>query len=299
MENITKFFINNDNGMKVIWSIVWLFVVMIIINIINRLLFKYINDNVKYYTARKRVYYTFSIVLILILAVMWGGSSENLTTYVGLLSAGIAIALKDLFANLAGWLFIIIRKPFEVGQRIQFDDRRGDVIDIRMFQFSLMEVTSYNEGEQSTGRIIDVPNYFIFTHPISNYTKGFQYIWNEIKVLITFESDWELAKECFTDIVTKQTMHLTKEAKTEIREAARKYMIHYNKLTPIVYTDVKESGIELSIRYLCSPKQRRTTSNLIWEDILRLVQENETINLAYPTMRIVGTVPAYESQGES
>jgi len=88
------------------------------------------------------------------------------------------------------------------------------------------------------------------------------------------------------DIVNKHTVHLTKEAKTEVREAARKYMIQYNKLTPIVYIDVKESGVELAIRYLCTPKQRRTTTNLIWEDILRLTRENDNINLAYPTMRI-------------
>lgn len=286
MENVINFFVNNESGMKVIWSVIWLFIVIVIINVLNRLLFKYISDNVKYYTARKRVYYTFSVIFLVILVMLWGGSSDNLTTYIGLLSAGIAIALKELFSNIAGWLFLIIRKPFEVGQRIQLEDKRGDVIDIRMFQFSLMEVTPYEEGEQSTGRIIDVPNYFIFTHPITNYTKGFQYIWNEIKVLITFESDWELAKEHLEEIVTKQTLHLTKEAKTEIREAARRYMIHYNKLTPIIYTDVKESGVELSIRYLCTPKQRRTTGNLIWEDILRLVQDNEKIDLAYPTMRI-------------
>ncbi len=286
MENIIDYFSNNGNGNKILWSFGWLIVTMIIINVTNRLLFKYINDNVKYYTARKRVYYIFSIVFLFILAVIWAGSSDNLTTYIGLLSAGIAIALKELFANLAGWVFIIIRKPFDVGQRVLIHESRGDVIDIRMFQFALMEVTTYEEGEQSTGRIIDVPNHFIFIHPIINYTKGFQYIWNEIKVLITFESDWELAKELLNDIVVKQTLHLTKEAKTQVREAARKYMIQYNKLTPIVYTDVKESGIELSMRYLCTPKQRRTTSNLIWEDVLRLVKEEEHIELAYPTLRI-------------
>jgi len=196
MENVINYFINSGNGIKIVWSFAWLFVIMIIINITNRLLFKYINDSVKYYTARKRVYYTSSIIFLLILAVLWAGSADNLTTYVGLLSAGIAISLKDLFANIAGWLFIIVRKPFDVGQRIQIKNNRGDVIDIRMFQFSLMEVTRCEEGEQSTGRIIDVPNHFVFTYPVTNYTKGFKYIWNEIKVLITFESDWELTKKC-------------------------------------------------------------------------------------------------------
>jgi small-conductance mechanosensitive channel len=132
-----------------------------------------------------------------------------------------------------------------------------------------------------------VPNHFVFSYPLVNYTKGFEYIWNEIKVLITFESDWELAKKLLTEIVNKDSKHLIKEAKGQVREAAKKYMIHYDKLTPIVYTDVKTSGVQLTLRYLCSPKQRRGTVNMMWEDILKMLDENTTIDLAYDTRRVI------------
>lgn len=210
----------------------------------------------------------------------------NLTTYFGLLSAGIAITLKDIFSNTAAWLFIILRKPFEVGDRILINEQRGDVIDIRMFQFTLIEVTSYEEGEQSTGRIIDIPNSYIFSNASVNYSKAFKFIWNEIKVLITFESDWKKAKVILTEIVNKNTIHLSRDASKRIREAERKYRIHYDKLTPIVYTNVRESGVELTLRYLCEPRQRRTSVNNIWEDILEKFEMEEKIHLAYPTVRI-------------
>ncbi|AWW25771.1 mechanosensitive ion channel family protein [Acetobacterium carbinolicum] len=285
MNEITNYFIENNHTLNIIFSIGWLIITILVVTIINRLLFRYIDDNSRYHIFRKRIYYLFSGVYLIILWVLWAQNTAYIATYVGLLSAGIAIALKDLFANIAAWFFIMIRKPFEIGQRVLIGDSRGDVIDIRLFQFSLMEVTDIQVGEQSTGRIVDIPNHYVFVYPTVNYTKGFKYIWNEISVLITFESDWELAKEKLTEIVNHHALHFTEEAAEQIKSTARKYMILYNNLTPIVYTDVKESGVELTLRYLCLPKQRRDTNNDIWEDILRLISDASEIDLAYPTLR--------------
>jgi small-conductance mechanosensitive channel len=217
---------------------------------------------------------------------IWSNSNANLSTYFGLLSAGIAIALKDLFTNIAAWLFIVIRKPFEVSDRIAIGESCGDVIDIRMFQFTLMEVSSYEKGEQSTGRIVNIPNYYVFINSLTNFNKGFKFVWNEISVLITFESDWKKAKKILTDIANKNSLHLTDEAEKMLRQASKKYMIHYSKLTPIVYTNVKESGVELTIRYLTGPRQRRVSADKIWENILIEFEKNPNINLAYPTIRV-------------
>lgn len=285
MNEITNYFIENNHTLNIIFSIGWLIITILVVTIINRLLFRYIDDNSRYHIFRKRIYYLFLGVYLIILWVLWAQNTAYIATYVGLLSAGIAIALKDLFANIAAWFFIMIRKPFEIGQRVLIGDSRGDVIDIRLFQFSLMEVTDIQVGEQSTGRIVDIPNHYVFVYPTVNYTKGFKYIWNEISVLITFESDWELAKEKLTEIVNHHALHFTEEAAEQIKSTARKYMILYNNLTPIVYTDVKESGVELTLRYLCLPKQRRDTNNDIWEDILKLISDASEIDLAYPTLR--------------
>jgi small-conductance mechanosensitive channel len=96
-------------------------------------------------------------------------------------------------ANLAGWVFIVWRHPFRVGDRVQIGEHAGDVVDLRIFQFSLMEIRNWVEADQSTGKIIHIPNGIIFTSPLANYTHGFNYLWNEIPITITFESDWEKA----------------------------------------------------------------------------------------------------------
>ena len=203
----------------------------------------------------------------------------------GLISAGIAIALKDPLVNMVGWGFILIRQPFKVGDRIQIGSAAGDVIDIRLFQFSINEIGNWVDADQSTGRIIHIPNGIVFTEPQANYTAGFQYIWNELAVLITFESDWKKAKQLLTDIVNHHGVMLSNEAEKQLKEAAKKFLIFYTKLTPIVYTAVKDSGVMLTMRYMCNPRERRFTEEKIWEDVLKEFAQHKDMDFAYPTQR--------------
>lgn len=272
---------------KIIWSVLWILLVVILINVLNRIYYRAIKDNKTYHSVKKTSTYTLATLLLVILLFLWMDSSDNLATYAGLLSAGIAISLKELFSNIAGWLFILSRKPFKIGDRILISDQKGDVIDIRIFQFSLMEVSSNEMGEQSTGRIVDVPNYYILVHPLLNYTKGFEYIWNEVQILLTFESDWRLAKSILNQMIHSKNFENIADVDSQIKNAAKRYSIHYSNLTPIVYTNVKESGVELTIRYLCAPKKKRHTVNAIWEEVLTMVEDHEAIGLAYPTRRVL------------
>ncbi len=228
------------------------------------------------------VVFGFSVFL---LGGIWFKGFQSISTYLGLLSAGLAIALQDPLVNLAGWAFIMWRRPFSVGDRIQIGEHRGDVIDQRIFMFTLMEIGNWVDAEQSTGRVIHIPNGKVFREVLANYSKGFQYIWNEIPVLVTFESNWEKAKEILLKIGAAHSEHLSKSAEEKLRKAARKMMIFFTKLTPIVYTSVKNSGVMLTIRYLCEPRRRRTSEQEIWEDILREFKKCDDIDFAYPTER--------------
>jgi small-conductance mechanosensitive channel len=172
-----------------------------------------------------------------------------------------------------------------VGDRIEIDGVAGDVIDIRYFQFTLVEIGNWVDADQSTGRIIHVPNQKLFFEPVANFTRGFGYIWNEIVVTVTFESDWRRAKALLTEVVTEHTTSLSKEARERLKEAARRYLISYDKLTPIVYTKVGPSGVGLTMRYLCDPRQRRGTEMAVWEAVLDAFGEEPQIELAYPTQR--------------
>jgi small-conductance mechanosensitive channel len=248
---------------------------------------KRIRSSRNLYDWKKAVSYVTLVIGIVIFVRIWFGGFKSLATYFGLLSAGIAIALKDMLVSLVGWIFIIWRKPFVVGNRIQIGDISGDVIDLRPFQFTVLEIGNWVKGDQSTGRMVHVPNSFVFTHALSNYDLGFSYIWNEIPVLVTFESNWELAKSTLINIANSNTLSITGEVRKEIEAAARKYLIIYNNLVPTVITSVEDSGILLTVRYLTKIRRRRETTEVIWEDILRQFAAHDDIDLAYNTIRIL------------
>lgn len=244
---------------------------------------------VRYYW-RKTVTYIVGVVAIFAIGRVWFAGVGSLATFLGLVGAGVAIALKDPVTNLAAWLFILWRRPFRVGDRIEVGDNAGDVIDLRLFQFTLLEIGNWVEADQSTGRLVHVPNGLVFTQPVANYTRGFPYIWNEIPVMITFESNWELAKKVLHAIADDRGGQFTQAAEREILAASRQFMIFYSTLKPTVYTSVADSGVVLTIRYLCDARRRRGTEQDIWEDILRAFAKHDDIDLAYPTTRFYDNV---------
>jgi small-conductance mechanosensitive channel len=270
---------------KIFESLFVILIIVIVQRLVRRFLLGKISDIKIRYQWQKISLYIAVFLIILFLINTWLNIFGSVATFLGLISAGIAIALKDPLVNMVAWLFILIRQPFKVGDRIQIGEIAGDVIDIRLFQFSLNEIGNWVDADQSTGRIIHIPNGKIFTEPQSNYTAGFQYIWHEIPVLLTFESNWKKAKQILTDVVNHHGVQLSQEAEKQIKAAARTFLIFYNKLTPIVYTTVKDSGVLLTLRYMCGPRERRSIEEKIWEDILIKFAECDNIDFAYPTQR--------------
>ncbi len=278
--NISEWLADNLIHTAIALVVVFLFKV-----ITARVVSRNVEDDKRRYHTRKTVTYCYTIVLIAVLGSIWFQGMASLGTFLGLASAGLAVALHDTIANMAGFFFIEARKPFRVGDRVEIGDVQGDVIDIRLFQFSIVEVGNWVDADQSTGRIIHVPNSMAMRVPCANSHIGFEYIWNEIPVLITFESDWKKAKELLLKIGKENAENLSRGAQEQIRRAARKYLIVAGKLAPTVYTSVKDSGVMLTIRYLVDPRQRRGTEQKMWEDVLDAFAAEPNIDLAYPTVR--------------
>ena len=188
--------------------------------VLLRILYRSVTESRSLYQWRRAITYATALLGVLVIGRIWFQGFQSISTFLGLLSAGLAIALRDPIVNLVGWLFILWRRPFKVGDRIQIGEHRGDVIDARLFQFSLMEIGNWVDADQSTGRVIHIPNGKIFTLSQANYGQIFQFIWNELPVTITFESNWQRAKEILAEIVDSQALHLSQQAKHRVKEAA-------------------------------------------------------------------------------
>ncbi|MEG0014449.1 MAG: mechanosensitive ion channel [Cellulosilyticaceae bacterium] len=271
--------IPEDMMSNILYSIIALILIMILRVYTKKLIAKMCDEATKHFRLRKVCNAFYGLSYILLLIVIWQGSSAYMVTFLGVFTAGLTIAIKDVLVNIVSGIYILVAKPFKVGDRIEINAQAGDVIDLGVFEFTMLEVGNRILGEQSTGRILHIPNMMIFSMVVANYEKGFKYIWNESSITLSLDSDWELAKELFYHIINEHTLLYIEDAKNQIDTAGKEYLICYNNLTPIIYTEIKGNGIVLTIRYLCEPRKIRTTEHLIWEDILRVVKGREEIKI--------------------
>jgi small-conductance mechanosensitive channel len=227
------------------------------------------------------------LAAIILLGRIWLTGLKSLSTFLGLLSAGLAIALKDPLSNLVAWAVLVARKPFKIGDRIEIGPHIGDVIDVNPFQFTMIEVGKWVDAEQSTGRMIHVPNGKIFEWPLVNFYDAFNYNWHEIPVLVTFESDWRKAKKILELIVSKHAGGDQNDITREIQRGQNKYLVKYSQTGPKIYTRVDSDGILLTLRFLCRPRAKRTSEEHLWENILEAFEKEKTISFAYKTTRII------------
>ena len=257
--------------------------IFVLVHIINRR----IKDLKLKHSVRKYVVYFLNVLIVLYVVFLWVQKISSITIFLSVISAGIALALQEVILSIAGWFLILVRRPFQVGDRIELGGAKGDVIDIRLFQTSLLEIGNWVDADQSTGRIVHVPNSAVFKKENYNYSRGFEFIWNELRILTTFESDWKRAEEIMVQHGAKEAEGKEKVVRSKIDRMTKRYMIRYGQLTPIVYVDIKDSGVELTLRYLTEARKRRTTQDALCRAILDDFEKEEKVHFAYPTYRIV------------
>ena len=271
---------------KIIVSISAIIALWLIRFLIKRLIWNKTQKVEVRYHWRKTIGYTYMLLVFLVLFRVWFNPNWDVVNIVALIAAALILSLQDVIRSIAGWFALIWMRPFQVGDRIQIDNGiTGDVIDIRVFKFSLNEVGNWVHADQSTGRVMHVPNSVILDKTIINFTETFPYIWIELPILITFESNWQDAKVVLQKIAEAHSHKVSSNAKAKIKEASKHYMIYYKMLTPIIYTSLDSCGVLLTMRLLVEPHKRRNCEHAIWEDVLTEFAQHKDIGFAYPTQR--------------
>ncbi len=268
-----------------LYSILIVLAAIISTLVLSRLVESRLREPEKRYVANKLIKYGIKFTAFLLLVKVWFRVEGGLWAYLGLLSAGLAVALQDPVANFAGWIYLVLSRPYSIGDRIEIGELAGDVVDIRINTTSLLEIRNWVHADQSTGRVIQIPNSWVFKKAIANYNAGFDFVWNEMEVTITFESNWRKAREILSEILYRQESLSAAKAREELLKASREYMIRYGQLDPIVWTRVDASGVTLIMRYLSRPRERRVEESALWEKILDAFAAEADIDFAYPTQR--------------
>lgn len=269
--------INKAYFLIVIELLVTYFIIKVIRFIIVKVYTKFVEDARKRYLFNQKVNLISNLIFAVIIFLILNPYMKNVITIISFVSAALTLALREMITNWFAGLYIKIKKPFKVEDRIEIDSKKGDVINISDLSFEMLEVGERVYGEQSTGIIVHLPNSIVFSKPIKNYNKAFKYIWNEILVEVPLDADIEKTKDVLYKIINKNEIvkRIPKKMSDQVDDVSLEYRIYYNKLKPIIYTKVVDSHVELYIRYLVHPKKNRNVENEVWLDILEAYKNKE------------------------
>lgn len=254
---------------------------------------KYMSGNERFYTINKALNITFIIFSLLTLLLAYIENVSYLVTILGFASAGIAIAMKDWFMSLMGWFTIVMGGTIHVGDRVKFQrggiEYIGDIVDISMLRMTMHEdvtLTAYMHNRRA-GRVIFIPNNFIFTDMIANYSHaGLKTVWDGIDFMITFDSDIQKAASIAKEVTRKYSKGYTDITRKQLNKLRSQYSMKNTNVEPRILTFIEPYGMKISAWYLTNSYATLTLRSTISAEIISRIQAEEGIHLAFPTQSI-------------
>ncbi len=278
-----RVFTNNHTLIK----IVYIFLIILSTNSLVKILEENINHRYEKERPEKifviesitrAVIWTISTLIIL---AMLFSSWKNILTLLGILGAGLVVALQQPILNFLGWFILLIGRFYVIGDRVEIDGIKGDVVEITAMYTKLRRLTNKDEP---TGSSISIPNHYILSKPIINYSKPSKYVWDEIRVSITYESNIEKAKK-----VLMESLYEAINYEEESKKAIRKKKIRFEdmKTAPRIRIELMDSSIDLILRYLVEIRKKNEIHVKVLNNIIEKIKKSKNISFAYPHIQIV------------
>lgn len=239
------------------------------------------------YKARKALNILVYFLFFMVLLIVFNDKISNLGVALGMLAAGIAFALQEVIMSIAGWINILTANTISIGQRVKIGEIKGDVIDIGVFSTTIMEVGEWIDGDLYNGRIAIITNSFVFKENVHNYSAEFPFLWDELYIPIRLESDYELARKLFTDILNETCGDYAERSQSKWKTLSNKYRVEDARVLPMVSLRFDENWITFTLRYVVDYKMRRKTKDIIYTRVLdELKKLNGEIRIASSAMEV-------------
>lgn len=278
---------------KIFYTLALIGFFFMLLSIFKYFVRKYMSDNDRYYIINKALNIIFVVILIFILLLTYISNVSYLVTILGFASAGIAIAMKDWFMSLMGWLTIVLGGAIHVGDRVKFVrdgvEYVGDIVDISLLRMTMHEDVTLTTSmiNRRAGRIVFIPNNFIFTDMIANYSHaGLKTVWDGIDFVITFDSDTHKAAQIAKEVSKKFSKGYTEMTRKQLNRLRSQYSMKNTNVEPRVFTLIEPYGMKISVWYLTNSYATLTLRSTISTEIINRIQSEENIRLAFPTQSI-------------
>jgi small-conductance mechanosensitive channel len=277
---------------KLIISVIVVVLAIIASRLAAGLLRKSIKDEAQMLTVSALVRKCTFIAAALIIVSIVFGFGGNFATIIGILGAGVAFASQEVIGSFAGYLNIVTGNIFRIGDRIRIGNVVGDVLDISVLRTTVMEIGEWVKADQYTGRVVSLANRVVFSDPVFNYTQYSCYLWDEIMIPVTYDSNWRRAIEIILAKGQELTASFQAAARAEFAEMTKKYpSLHELPVEPTVYISMTDNWIELTLRYIVEVRSRRIVKGQIHGALLKCLDEEPLIRVASTTIDIVGFPP--------
>jgi small-conductance mechanosensitive channel len=240
---------------------------------------------------------------------IWHPDAKSAGGAIGLITAGVAVALQRVITSFAAYLIILRGKIFNVGDRITIGGVRGDVIALDFMQTTVLEIgetpgeqhdapSVWITARQYTGRMIRVTNDKIFDSPVYNFTRVFPYLWEEMQLPISYKDDRREAERILLEVGHKHTDEIVREAKPHIEKLVKEYRLAtMPEIEPHVYMRLTDNWVNLSLRFLIPIEGGRSIKDAMSRDLIDRL-DAAGIGIASGTYEIVG-MPKLEVQVEN
>jgi small-conductance mechanosensitive channel len=273
---------------KIIAAALGIIIINMLVRFLQRTLAARIKEKNARYGLRRGLAFFGYLAAVLLLAAIFSDQFSSLTVALGVAGAGIAFALQEVIASVAGWIALSFGQFYAVGDRVQLGGIKGDVIDIGVLRTTLMEIGEWVKGDQYNGRIVRVANSFVFKEPVYNYSADFPFVWDEITVPIKYGSDHTLARKIIQDAAQKVVSEYVAFAHQTWQNILRKYAIEDASVEPIVTLVANDNWMEFTLRYVVDFKKRRSTKDLLFTCILDGVAASDgRVSMASATFHLV------------
>ncbi len=269
--------------------LIWLVIIILGIGFLRRLAKNRIENISIRYKAQKGVEIIgYILIAILLLVTFTLDSVRDYTIIIGLFTAGLTFTLQELILSIAGSFYIFFLRVYKPGDRIEMNNIKGDVIDIDSIYTTIMEIGEWVNSDNYSGRIIKISNAFVFKGPIKNYSMDFPFVWDELNILITYDSDLELAKKTIMDRATELLSDYTNESKTNWAKMVQRYYIEDAKIDPSLAISLTDNWIALNLRYITDYKLRRSVKHRLFEKIEHSIKMTKgKVKIASTTLQLL------------
>jgi small-conductance mechanosensitive channel len=253
---------------KCVAAVVGILLIHATFRVLERVLPRHFGQADARYKVRKFVIFSGYVVILLFLAILFEDRLGRVSVTLGFVGAGVAVALQDVVASIAGAFSIGFSKLYTVGDRVQIGDTRGDVIDIGLLRTTLMETGNWVSKDLYNGRIVRIPNNILLKVPVFNYSQGFRFIWDEIKVLLTTTSDCQLAREMLLRAAKEAIGEYLIEAQASWKEMSDYYRGANPPLDPTVALIVNGGSLEFTVSYVVDYSKRTAMQDRLFAKIV-------------------------------